>query len=306
MRFAAVLNQDGGTLRAIDVAAFSDQLRKALEAAGHSVQVDIVPGGEIGRALEKAIARRNVDVVIAGGGDGTISTAASLLMNKKKALAILPAGTMNLFARGLGIPLALDAALRAFADGEVIAVDMASANGQPFVHQFSIGMHARMVQLREEMDFGSRLGKMHASLRAAWTAIKNPPALKVSLTVGKAEIVTRATGIGISNNLFGEGHLPYADNPAGGVLGIYVSVARRRHHLMKLLLDMLRGRWRQSVHVQVHQADKAVLEIRSPIRKFSAVMDGELVRLERRTAIEIHPRALRVLVPCADPGPKTA
>jgi len=297
MRFAAVLNQDGGTLRTIDIQAFSDQLRQILEAAEHSVQIEIVAGRDIAAALEKAIAKRRVDVILAGGGDGTISTAASLLMNKKKALAILPAGTMNLFARGLGIPQTLEAALKSFADGEVIAVDMASANGRPFVHQFSVGMHAKMVQLREAMDFGSRLGKMRASIRAAWATIKNPPALKVSLTVGKAEIVTRTSGIGISNNLFGEGHLPYADNPAGGVLGIYVSVARRRHHLAKLLLDMLRGRLRQSAHVEVHQAGKAVLKIHSPTRKFSAVLDGELIRLERETTIEIHPGALKVLVP---------
>ncbi|TPN78649.1 diacylglycerol kinase family lipid kinase [Mesorhizobium sp. CU2] len=306
MRFAAVLNQDGGTLRTIDIEAFSEQLRQTLEAAGHTVHVEIVPGRDVAAALEKAIAKRNIDVVLAGGGDGTISTAASLLMNKKKALAILPAGTMNLFARGLGIPQTLDAALQSFADGEVMAVDMASANGQPFVHQFSVGMHAKMVQLRENMDFGSRLGKMHASVRAAWATIKNPPALKVSLTVGKAEILTRTTGIGISNNLFGEGHLPYADNPAGGVLGIYVSVARRRHHLAKLFLDMLRGRLRDSAHVEVHQADKAVLKIRSPTKKFSAVLDGELIRLERETTIEIHPGALNVLVPASNAQAKAA
>ena len=306
MRFAAVLNQDGGTLRTIDIGAFAERLRRTLEEAGHSVQIDIVAGRDVAAALEKAIAKRNVDIVVAGGGDGTISTAASLLMNHKKALAILPAGTMNLFARGLGIPQTLDAALKSFATGEVMAVDMASANGQPFVHQFSIGMHAKMVQLRDKMDFGSRLGKIRASARAAWATIKNPPALKVSLTIGKAEILTRTTGIGVSNNLFGEGHLPYADNPAGGVLGIYVSVARRRHDLAKLLLDMLRGRWRQSAHIEVHQADRALLKIHSPTKKFSAVMDGELVKLERETVIEIHRGALNVLVPASSAQARAA
>ncbi|CDX23425.1 conserved hypothetical protein [Mesorhizobium sp. ORS 3324] len=306
MRFAAVLNQDGGTLRTTDISAFADRLRQTLEAQGHSVQIDIVAGREIAAALKRAAAKRNIDVVIAGGGDGTVSTAASLLMNKKKALAILPAGTMNLFARGLGIPQTLDAALKSFAEGEVTAVDIASANGRPFVHQFSIGMHAKMVQLREKMDFGSRLGKMRASVRAAWATIKNPHTLKVTLTVGEAEIITRVTGISISNNLFGEGHLPYADNPVGGVLGIYVSVARRRRDLAKLFLVMLRGRWRDSEHVEIHQADKAVLKIHSPAKKFSAVMDGELFRLERETVIQIHPGALNVLVPASNAHAKAA
>ncbi|WP_419694971.1 diacylglycerol/lipid kinase family protein [Mesorhizobium muleiense] len=297
MRFAAVLNQEGGTLRTVDLSAFTDRMRQTLEAAGHCIDIEIVAGRDIVATLDRIASRHSVDIVLAGGGDGTISAAAARLMGSKKAIAILPAGTMNLFARGLGIPQTLDAAVKSFADGEVIAVDMATANGKPFVHQFSIGMHARMVQLRQAMEYGSRLGKMRASAKAAWAAINNPSAMKVTLTIGEAGIVTRTTGIGITNNLFGEGHLPYADNPAGGVLGIYVTVARRRGELVRVLFDMARGKWRDSAHVEIHQAERAVLKLHSAAKKFRAVMDGELVRLDRETTIEIHPGALNVLVP---------
>ena len=100
---------------------------------------------------------------------------------------------------------------------------MALANGRPFIHQFSIGMHAKMVQLREKMDFGSRLGKIRASAKATYYTLKNPPAINATLRIGEAETKMKTTGIGVTNNLFGEGHLPYADNPDGGVLGIYVT-----------------------------------------------------------------------------------
>ncbi|PDQ22426.1 multidrug transporter [Mesorhizobium sanjuanii] len=306
MRFAAVLNRDGGTLRTTDLSLFSNQMRRTLEAAGHSLEIDIVAGKDIVTALDSIASKRSVDIVLAGGGDGTISAAAARLMGGKKALAILPAGTMNLFARGLGVPQTLDAAVESFADGEVIAVDVATANGRPFVHQFSIGMHARMVQLRQNMEFRSRLGKMKASARAAWATIKNPPAMKVTLVIGEAEIVTRTTGIGVTNNLFGEGHLPYADNPAGGVLGIYVTVAQQRGELVGFLFDIARGRWRASQHVEIHQADRVVLKIHSAARKYRAVMDGELVGLERETTIEIHPGALNVLVPARSAQAKAA
>jgi len=297
MRFAAVLNRDGGTLRKTDLSAFSQRMRQTLEAAGHSVDIDVVAGEDIAATLEKTALRRGIDVVLAGGGDGTISAAAALLMNNRKALAVLPAGTMNLFARGLGIPQTLDAALDSFANGEVIAVDMATANGRSFVHQFSIGMHARMVQLRQKMEFGSRLGKIHASVRAAWVTIKNPPVIKATLTIGEAEIATRASGIGVTNNLFGDGHLPYADNPAGGMLGIYITVARQRRDLVKLFFDMARGKWRDSEHVEIHQAERVILKIQSASRKLPAVVDGELVALERETTIRIHPGVLNVLIP---------
>lgn len=81
------------------------------------------------------------------------------------------------------------------------------------------------------------------------------------------------------------------------MLGIYVTVARRRGELIRVLFDMARGKWRDSEHVEIHQADRAVLKVHSATKKFRAVMDGELVRLDRETTIEIRPGALNVLVP---------
>ena len=118
MRFIAVLNRDGGTLRTVDLEDFERRLTATIEHAGHQIAVEVVSGSAVEKALAKA-ADAGVDVVIAGGGDGTVSVAAAALMNMSTALAILPAGTMNLFARSLGIPLALDAAVAAFADGAV-------------------------------------------------------------------------------------------------------------------------------------------------------------------------------------------
>jgi len=124
------------------------------------------------------------------------------------------------------------------------------------------------------------------------------------LTIGEAEVSTRASGIGVTNNLFGENHLPYADDPAGGVLGIYVTMTRQRGELMRFFFNMARGRWRDNPHVEIHQTDKAVLEIGAAgiDRRASAVLDGELIRLEPRTVFEIHPRALNVLVPAGPPA----
>ncbi|MBA3449054.1 MAG: diacylglycerol kinase family lipid kinase [Pseudaminobacter sp.] len=297
MRFVAVLNRDGGSLRTTDLDVFSGSLKEILEAGGHTVEIRIVSGDQLVAALDEVCAIKSVDAVIAGGGDGTTSAAAAKMMGSEKILAILPAGTMNLFSRSLGIPQGLDAALRAFADGEVRAVDVATANGRPFIHQFSIGMHAKLVHLREKMEFASRLGKMRASAKAAYGTLMNPPSINVMLTVGEAEIVTRTTGVGITNNLFGEHALPYADKPDGGVLGIYVTIARERSEILRFLLSMLRGKWRDNDQVEIHQAANATLNIRSPVNKFRCVIDGELFKLERETVLKIHPGVLRVLVP---------
>jgi diacylglycerol kinase family enzyme len=297
MRFVAVLNRDGGTLRTTDLDAFSKRIETALGDAGHEVAVRIVRGDEIVEALDKAARQRGVDVVMAGGGDGTISAAAAKLMGGKKALAVLPAGTMNLFARSIGVPLDLDGAVTAFAKAEVRPVDMALANGRPFIHQFSIGMHAKMVQLREKMDFGSRLGKMRASAKATFYTLKNPPSITARLRIGEAETKVKTTGIGVTNNLFGEGHLPYADHPDGGVLGIYVTAASERNELVRFFFNMARGRWHANPHVDIYQATTMQISLPARATRLKCVIDGELAKLERETVIEIKPKSLRVLAP---------
>jgi diacylglycerol kinase family enzyme len=297
MHFIAVLNREGGTLRNLDLDSFEARMRTAIEAAGHTLDIRRVEGDAIEEALKAASRARKADVVMVGGGAGTVSAAAAVLQGTSKVLAVLPAGTMNLFARSLGIPLNLDAAIAALANGKVRAVDMASANGRPFVHQFSIGMHAKMVHLRDRMAFGSRLGKIGASARAAYYAVMNPPAMRVSMRIGDADIVAKTTALGITNNLFGEGHLPYAEAPDGGVLGIYVTVAQLRGELFAFLLNMARGRWRRNSQVEIHQAETVVLTVLGRHGRQRAVIDGELVPLERETTLRIHPKSLKVLVP---------
>src|SRR5690606_17135358 len=111
---------------------------------GHELECRTVAGSAVEAALRKAATSQGVDAVMAGGGDGTISAAAAIAYETGMPLAVLPVGTMNLFARALKVPLVLDDALEALAAGAVGAVDIATANDRPFVHQFGVGIHARL------------------------------------------------------------------------------------------------------------------------------------------------------------------
>ncbi len=305
MRFVAVLNREGGILRTADLDVLSASISEALMAEGHIVDINIVSGSHLEAALSDACSS-SADVVLIGGGDGTVSAAAGKMMDTQKILAVLPAGTMNLFARSLAVPLALDAAILAYATGKVRAVDIATANGKPFVHQFSIGMHARMIEVREGMEFASRAGKLYASARAAWTTVVDPRTIKVRLDIGGAAVEMRATAVGISNNLFGDGHLPYADCPDGGTLGIYVTLSRRRSELFRLLVNMARGKWAANGQVEVYEARKVLLTVLSRRTRLPAALDGELIPLQRQTEFEIQPGDLRVLMPAASARAKAA
>ncbi|WP_204313348.1 diacylglycerol kinase family protein, partial [Klebsiella michiganensis] len=74
----AVFNRDGGTFRTLDIAAFALKAKEIFEQHGHTFQSDIVAGKDIVKALENAAARDRDGVLMAGGGDGTISAAAAV------------------------------------------------------------------------------------------------------------------------------------------------------------------------------------------------------------------------------------
>mgnify|MGYP001165980378 FL=1 len=101
----------------------------------------------------------------------------------------------------------------------------------------------------------------------------------------------------MSNNLFGEGHLPFAEMPDRGELGIYITRAKRRSDMFRFLLHLAAGRWRSNPQVEIHRSDRVTLTLLGSYRRFRCAIDGELHPLERKTEVICHPRALKVLVP---------
>ena len=260
-------------------------------------RVESVDGNAVEEAIKRAADRDDLDVLLVGGGDGTVSTAAAALMNHKIALAILPAGTMNLFARTLQIPQGIEDAVVALAGGVITEVDIATVNDAPFVHQFAVGMHARMVRMREDFAYGSRLGKMFASTRAVLATLRSLPMVDVELDIDGEVRRVSTPAIAISNNVYGEGHLPFADNPRGGVLGVYVCETRDIGAVTRLTFDILIGKWRTNPSLRVYAARKVVVEYHGAKKRDRSVCDGELRDLAETSEIVVHAKALRVLVP---------
>lgn len=281
----------------MDLDAFCAQACAVFERHGHTLECMVVPGKAIEKQLRASAGREGADALLVGGGDGTISAAAGIAYETGVPLAILPAGTMNLFARALGVPLDLTEALEALAAGEVGAVDIATANGRPFVHQFGVGIHARLVRIREGMVYRSRLGKMLASLRAIAAAVVRPPVFEAELHSARGLEKRRVSGIAVSNNRVGDGHIPYADRLDEGVLGVYVAAPMSTLDVVGLTIGVLFGTWRSSP--MVSESEVKAVTLRFPKRKRSAkaVIDGELVQLEPTTDLAIHPGALRVILP---------
>ena len=143
-------------------------VRRALQDAG-LFDVREVPPQEMTEAVRAAI-RAGAHRVVAAGGDGTISAVAAAVARSDVELAIVPAGTLNHFARDHGIPTDVAEACRVAVHGRVVPADVAFVNGRLFLNTSSVGVYANFVRVRERMEsrFGYVLGSLLAVVRTFW------------------------------------------------------------------------------------------------------------------------------------------
>ncbi len=296
MKLIGFFNRDGGTFRTTDMAAYERRAEQVFYDAGHDFEAIVVAGNEVVPAMERAARRDDVDGIVAGGGDGTISAAAAVAWKNGIALGVIPAGTMNLFARSLRLPLDIWHVLDVLAYGDVEHVDIGSANDRPFIHQFSAGMHARMVRYRNAFTYRSRIGKMSASTRAAFGVVFNPPEFYVEFQAENVRERRHVSAISVSNNPFGENALLYADDLTTGTLGFYTAKPMKPFGVARLAFDMLRGRFRENADVIVMHTHELDLHFPKMSPKANCVMDGELHPLAQDVSLKLHPGELKVMV----------
>ncbi|MCY0096133.1 diacylglycerol/lipid kinase family protein [Hoeflea ulvae] len=298
MRITMILNQDGGTIRGMDATEFGDMAAEKLSGLGDCT-VRLVSGKELVDALDDAAADTQSGTIVAGGGDGTISAAAAACFKSGKTLGVLPLGTMNLFARSLGLPLDPTDALDALAEADTRKLDIATANGRPFVHQFSVGLHARLVHQRSRLDTSTRLRKISSTIKTFGRIILKPPHFGVEIDTGDRRDAQRVSVVSVSNNLFGETPLSYAAVLDEGVLGVYRSRALESGSILRMTLHAVMGKLNEDPDMSVEKAQKVTLRFPNLRGGTKAAIDGEIIPLEDEVECICHAGALSVLVPKA-------
>jgi diacylglycerol kinase family enzyme len=259
--------------------------------------VRTVPGLELRAEVERAARDPAIDVVVLAGGDGTISTGASVLVESGKPLGILPLGTLNHFARDLRIPLALDAAVEIIVQGRRRSIDVGEVNGRVFVNNSSLGLYPAMVHRREKLRRRLGGGKWRAMLRAMLIVLRSHPFLEVALELDGVTHRRRTPFVFVGNNVYKmEGFtIGLREDLDRGVLSVYVTHRRRRLGLVLLALRALFGLLHQARDFEA--STTRGLRIESRHRRLLVATDGEVAALETPLDYRIRPGALQVIAP---------
>lgn len=188
------------------------------------------------RDLAARFANEGEPVVIAAGGDGTLNEVVSGLAGSKTILGVLPAGTMNVFAREMGIPFdSLERAFLVIERGFVKDVDLFEANGSPFVQMAGVGFDARVI---EETTWESKkmLGPLAYLLAGMKVLGAKPPMIEVVCADGRRE---HGVAVLAGNGALYGGPFKFFRNANNHDSKLDVLVYKEAGY--KLVLDSLRG-----------------------------------------------------------------
>ena len=302
MKVAVVLNAGAGSVGGDQQEAKVAEIRQAFSAAGVEVEIYGCEPAELA-ALAAQLAASGVDAVVAAGGDGTVSAVAGALIHGDVPVAVLPLGTLNHFARDIGMPLELGEAAKAIADRRLARIDIGEVNGHTFINNSSIGLYPELVLTRDAVRRQTGRSKWWAMLHAIWRVMKRFPLLRVRVRTADSQLVTRSPLVFVGNHeyLVEPFALGQRQRLDGGRLSLYVMRCRGRLQLLWLMLRTIFQRPEKVPQCQNQSVPEAWVTLGRSHRSLKVALDGEVVRLGSPLHYQILSGALPVLV-----GPPSA
>jgi diacylglycerol kinase family enzyme len=275
--------------------ARADKARAALAGAG-AFDVRVVEPEKLPGAIANAVADGHRRIVVSGG-DGTIASAAHSLVGTGVELGIVPGGTLNHFARDLGIPPDLENACEIAADHTITAyADVGYVNGLLILNTSSVGAYVKLVRTRERLE--PRLGYNLASAAATVRVFVGIPRFDVELEVEGVmrRYRTPLVFVGVGER---ELKLPsLGKRVPGGRRGLHVMVVRgrRRAGLLALALAAVAKGVRhvsRTPKLDSFIVDHCRVFLR---RRWPVAVDGEIVELGTPLEYRLVRDALKVVV----------
>jgi YegS/Rv2252/BmrU family lipid kinase len=275
------------------------EFREALERAGikDPFWYEVRKSRNAPAGVRKA-ARRGVDVLFVWGGDGMVQRCIDAVDRDPVAIAIIPAGTGNLLAHNLGIPLDIEGAVDVGLHGARRSLDVGRINGERFAVMAGAGFDAMMIR-DADRALKDRLG------RAAyvWTGAKHLRERRFTAKVrvdgstwfsGKAGCVL----VGNIGQVVGGIDVFEGATPDDGLLDVGVVTANGVTQWARALVRAAAGSADRSPFVQTTQARKVRVKLD---REVAYELDGGAKRATDRLKIRIEPAAVTVCVPADEP-----
>jgi diacylglycerol kinase family enzyme len=271
MRIEVVLNCKAGTLLRGTPEAAKQSVGETFAAFGLSPQITCADGKDIVALIHAA--SRSADLVVVGGGDGTLRSAAAILAESRATMGVLPLGTFNHFAKDLDVPLDLEGAVRVIAEGEPAPLDLASVNGRVFINHAAVGIYPHMVDRRERLRKSQGLGKFPAMAIAMVDTLREYPTFGLRIRIGDETRTRRSPFLFVANNRYILDAYGLEQHDGRKKLTLLLAHNTGRWGLFRMGLKAFAGRLGEDAY-DTYIFERAVVESRR--RRLLVELDGEL------------------------------
>jgi len=274
--------------------AVVDRITGEIRKKGGTVDVTYIMKHGVGRTYASRAVLEGYDSVYAAGGDGTVNEVASGLVNRNVPLGIIPIGTGNGLARGLGIPLDIDSVLRMLRDNRVEAIDAGKISSRFFFSTAGIGYDAAIAD-----DFNRKRKPKTGKAMYFVHAVKNYFALRaeqVTLVADGVEMKRTIFGLTVCNTQqYGGGAViaPDASPKSGSLIAVLIP----KFSIFKALPTVFKlfdGTIGSCPDIEYITFRKLIIKRHSPgIFQF----DGETEKGEATLNVSVMPGSLKIIVP---------
>lgn len=286
-------------------AALHQLLEPLLRPAG--IAYEIIPLGrwELPQ-LEKRLHELGSEQIWVAGGDGTILALAPLAKKLDLPLGVIPAGTMNLLARDLGMSFDFAECVRQLLEAEPLLMDMADVNAQPFLCISNLGLSTRFSSLREKLRHQPAVVRWPTIVWQMFSALLHYPNLRIEIEANGQLYKVKSRAISITNNPLCDrgGLFPSRERLDSGQLAIYITQETSAWSMPRLFSKLMLGNWQHDPELQVIHTQEAIFRFphkhkphKTKIRQLKVMSDGEIFRLRTPLRYQISARSLRMLRP---------
>lgn len=279
-------------------------LKRTLAAAfvheGVTVDIRLVDGPGLQKAASRALAeaeRGDIDAVIAGGGDGSIRAVASVLAGTSVPLGVIPLGTLNHFAKDLGVPLGVEEAVATIASGQTRVVDLGEVNGEIFINNSSIGIYPYLVIERDRRRARDGVAKWMAMAPAFVRMLRHFPRQRLRISAEGLARPYRTPCLFVGNNEYGVELFTFGRRPRldAGRLWFYVVKPRTPLAFFWMVCRMCFGRIEEARDLDRFELKEA--EVGARASRLPVALDGEVSLMLTPLRYRSRAQALRVIVP---------
>ena len=268
-----------------------EALRKALVDGGlNLVDQPVNQSDDLSAVIRNH--QHQVDMVIIGGGDGTLHHALEGLVATQLPLGILPLGTANDFARTLELPTDPLEACGVILAGRVAEIDLGEVNGKLFCNVASIGLAVQITQ-RLKRESKSRWGVL-AYAFAALRTLRRSRRFHAEIEGDRGRFSVRTIQVTVGNGRYYGGGLTVAESATAedGLLHLFSLEVDRWWRIIPLLPALRNGKLKAQSKVRTFSG--TWFDVRTPSQSLPLTADGEFA-CSTPARVRCVPRALKVL-----------